>query len=245
MIFILYISRSGSTLLTDRLMSKFEIYFLPEMDLVNYLVEHVDSKSLIVNSKGAFEDVIENDYKFPDLKMNKEKFNKLLQNHEGDDLGVFLQSLGKEYFNEVNSNNLILGFKGNYLFNFLNISYYLPESKFITITRDVRGIFNSQKRSVVPETGMPFSQNPYRVAKEWNRANSLIEVARKELPNRFLEVQYENLLYQPDKTLEEIGDFYKLPKRSDDFKKPKTPKFFIPQRYHNLHQKVSQITTVR
>ena len=130
-----------------------------------------------------------------------------------------------------------MGFKGNYLFNVLNISYYIPESKFVVITRDVRGVFNSQKNSIIPEKGIPFSKTPYRLGKVWNQANALIELCKKKFPKRFLEVQYEEFLSYPDQTLEKIGEFHNLQKRGNKVQKIH---FFIPERYHMLHEKVNQ-----
>jgi len=81
-----------------------------------------------------------------------------------------------------------------------DILYQLyAQSKFIHLVRNPMGVVASQKKLNHNE--------PLYYAYRWNLINSKIELLKQKKPNNFITVKYEDLINNPEKSLNEICSF--------------------------------------
>lgn len=170
-IFISYINRSGSTLLLNML-SKLKGFFVcPEsnqfFDLFLQKPNEFFGESLAFRNK--FHLAISQDPQIKHLKLDKiygiDKIPK-----GGTNLEMFFNLLD-DYKNLVMPGAKHIVYKHNNLYQLMDKVPIIPGHKtmFITLIRDVRGIFASQCKTVNPYSGHRLNNNPLITAYSWNK----------------------------------------------------------------------------
>ena len=78
---------------------------------------------------------------------------------------------------------------------------YFPEALHIHLIRDPRAVYYSQKKSIDPFKGTPFSRSPLKTAMEWKRAIRLISDYPEE---KVKIIKYEELVDRPKDLFKKI-----------------------------------------
>ena len=76
-----------------------------------------------------------------------------------------------------------------------------PEIKYIHIIRDPRAVYSSQKKSIDPFSGKPYSSSPLKTAMEWKKAVTSFSQHKRE---NTIQVKFEDLVQNSIKTLNTI-----------------------------------------
>lgn len=119
--------------------------------------------------------------------------------------------------------------------------WHIPESmdhftdaKFLHLLRDPRAVFHSQKHSIDPFTGKPYSTSTLKTAMDWRKAAGL-----SEYHGKIMELRYEDLIASPEKTIQNVLTFLDLKQA----KKALGGETFIDRmevRDKQLHQEITQ-----
>lgn len=196
-LFVLYLSRSGSTLICDRLMGRFQVTILPETNLVGVTMKSLDKNGRIVSPYRTYNLILKKDYKFKDLGIEKDELKQLLDQHKGWQIKEFLNNLGNLYQKKQGLTDHIIAFKGSNIFQVRQLIKYIPDSKFLNIVRDVRGTFNSRKMAF-NNSNKPFKNNVFLEAKKWNDGNANFYWLKRNHSGNTCEVFYENFVAKPE-----------------------------------------------
>jgi hypothetical protein len=79
-----------------------------------------------------------------------------------------------------------------------------PDFRLIHLVRDPRAVYASQKRSINPYTGRPFSKGPLDAARQWYR--SVVEAERID-SERWMNLRYEDVLDSHERCVEQVLTF--------------------------------------
>jgi hypothetical protein len=79
--------------------------------------------------------------------------------------------------------------------------HHFPEALYIHLIRDPRAVYYSQKKSIDPFKGTPFSRSPLKTAMEWKRAIRLISDYPEE---KVKIIKYEELVDRPKDLLKKL-----------------------------------------
>ncbi len=71
---------------------------------------------------------------------------------------------------------------------------HFPEAKYIHLIRDPRAVYYSQKYSLDPFKGIPFSRSPLKTAMEWKKG---VRIITANLEEKVKVVKYEGLVNDP------------------------------------------------
>lgn len=238
LVFLTYIPRSGSTFLSKLLDEYKEIGVSIEANIPDGFR---NGKCFVTNDAELEEylDRLYNDDKFRFWGIPRKNLKTILRKKEyplkfNDILPVILS----KYFKTEDKKIWIL--KLGYYINYVNqLKKLFPNSKFIFIIRDPRGIFNSQRTSMLPNKNKPMARNTFhsfRLARKFNKVSLIIE---KYLSKDWMYVvQYENLIKDTKNELIKILNFLGVSniknKKRNYFKK-------IPEAQRNLHKKINSI----
>lgn len=234
--FIMYDSRSGSTLLSA-LLNQYrgvsvsqETAFIPRiLETVGPYNEIRDINSVIeaITSEVQFNELLMNhDAVIEKLKNNKNKLTKLRA----------IQIILNEYFKNRDPDAWVWVVKSPRIyFHSSELIRLFPKARFIHIIRDGRAVFNSKKgmRSV---HGRKTQSNLLKAAYDWKKRLSM---ARK-LGARQIEVRYEDLVTDAPREIDRLLDFLGIPK-SDRIKTKDQHDYArsIGEKQQHLHTKVS------
>lgn len=148
-----------------------------------------------------------------------------------------LKGLAKQIYIESGSNldsllgdNTIWGLKDPQLTEYIDVlRNFLPESKFIIIVRDGRGVTNSYM-----ENKWGLGTNAYYGALRWKRE---VEEQLKfiaEMPQNFLFIRYEDLVTDLEMTLKKVCDFLECSLEPEMLEYDKQESYYNVQR-ENIH----------
>jgi hypothetical protein len=154
-------------------------------------------------------------------------------------IGRFLSLICPIYRDNNFPDSEIFGIKkGGYMRYSKKLKMIFPKSKFITIIRDGRAIFNSKKHSKKSETGKPFETNSFRAAKVWCEKLRLLKEIKTNYAEDTLNIFYEQMVTETDQTLRSVFDFLNIPY---DLSYPSTGKqYSVSNRYGNLHENIEK-----
>lgn len=237
--FIFYDSRSGSTLLARLLVDELGVIIPPESRFLPPLLAlgSGNSKSITVEQ---FLSVLSEDWKFQDWNIDLgELEHYLAETKINCNKRELLNGLIRFYIQKAGiaqANLAYFGFKkGNYQYHTSEISTIYPQSHFICLVRDGRAVFNSKKTSLYSETGLPFETDPTQAAKEWVRCLQSFEYILSHYKSRSALVHYEDLIMNPDNTIDQLADFLEIPRLRGKHQKAQ---YQVPTRYGELHKNV-------
>ncbi len=210
-IFITYVNRSGSTFLANIFSKYSEILVCPEADILIYRLLINPNKQFIYDNKQKqqIKSFISNDKK---LKYWGLQINDLLGlNTVKTNFDAFAEILFA-YQRKVKPNATTIVFKGTKLIDlYEKISREIKNKynlKYISIIRDGRAVFASQKRTISPSAKKKFATNPIRVATHWN---GFVNNSLKYKNDRdYFIVKYESLIEEYENSIKKLFEHLEL-----------------------------------
>ena len=167
-IFIIYLNRSGSTFLSNQLSKLSEILVCPEAEvLVNVLLKNPDT-GLNKKDQKILGSAMENDRKLKhwNLDIDLSKTDPLSK------LDLFFNILN-QYRSRTKPGSTLIAFKAVDLINCIEVLHEYGSRKgldiyFISLTRDPRAIYNSQRQTYVEHRKKFMNRNPLAIVYQWN-----------------------------------------------------------------------------
>ena len=236
-VFLLYMNRSGSTLLSALLDRYDAINVTPEANIPDNLL----IKYSPVSSERDLEDYLDKlykDKKFLGWEIDRERLHtRLLSIDYPYGFERILPEILDCYAEGRTSRTTVFK-RGHYIKYVKELRQLFPGCKFIYIERDIRGIYESQKRSIDSVTGRPMARNPVERALKY--VSTIRQVKKYEKGDDFFVVVFERLVSSTDDVLNEILEFLDVePKiRSSASYYDK-----IPQNQRHLHRGLLEKTT--
>lgn len=212
LIFITYVNRSGSTFLAN-LFSKYnEVLVCPEADILIYRLLINSNELFIYNHKQQLQllSILSNDKKLKYWGLQINDLSGL--NTVKTNFDAFAEIL-KAYQRKIKPNATTIVFKGTKLIDLYDkISRETKNKynlKYISIIRDGRAVFASQRRTIDPYTHKPMNTNPFITAKNWNK---LVDKSLKyENTKDYFIIKYEHLIKNCKKILSHLFEKIGLP----------------------------------
>ena len=112
-----------------------------------------------------------------------------------------------------------------------------PSAKYIHIIRDPRAVYHSQKTSINPFLGKPYSSSPLKTAMEWEKAIETTNYNNHQ--HKILQIKFENIVKSPNKSLENIIQFFSVSTKKD-LKSSTTFTDRMVPKDKNLHKKINE-----
>lgn len=206
LLFVTYISRSGSTLFLNQL-SKYENFCVcPEADLLVKEFLYYPLKTFKASAlRKRLANIIANDPKLRAWNISAKEADLISLRRTG--LEIFIAFL-QVYRNRVNPKALTIAFKAVELANcyssFENHAENDYSIKHLAILRDPRGIFNSQSKTKKPFKNKYFNTNPLITAYLFNHMLRSLSTYEKDYPNPVLTLRFEDFIEDPTETIQSV-----------------------------------------
>jgi hypothetical protein len=195
MIFLTYINRSGSTYLVNLLSSSADIIAFPEAEiLVSLFLENPSGRYYPAGKRQLeyLESILKNDPKLKHWGLDTEVI------HPGPaavtNFDHFIRILTM-YRDKIKPGASVFLFKAERLIHLIakirNVPAK-PKINFIAMMRDPRAVYASQKRTLSPLDGKPFSAGPVNTAIQWRQYAGICR-NNENLPG-FNLVRFEDLI---------------------------------------------------
>ena len=226
--FIFYTPRSGSTMLARLICEKSAVMIPPES---NFITKLIDNKHRISNLEDAIA-ISYSDSKFKDYGITTQMLQEKIKEEHFSLTDYILTCLSLfSQKNKVANPFYLIGIKkGSYVSYFKELKELFPKCMFVLLIRDVRAVFNSQKRSIYSVTRKPFEKNPLKLATKWCRVLALYDEILQKYPSDAHVVKYEDIVQANSKSIWEVLDFLKVANTKKVFD------YQIPERYdYGLH----------
>jgi hypothetical protein len=233
-VFLTYISRSGSTFLAK---------LLNEYDDIGVSIEARMPDGILYDSfeiKGP-EDVEKGlEILYSDGKFNAWNIDKQVLKEEICTLPfpVAYEQLLRATLRLSSSNpsaKILVYKNGFYIKHIETVKKKFPDAKFIFILRDARAIYNSRKASLNSETLEPMADNPIPVAKEYKQVSLIVD--RYKDVDWFHVIKYEDLISNTDSEMKRLLAFLATGGEKNLLGRNYVDK--IPEREKHLHTNVS------
>lgn len=238
-IFITYINRSGSTYLAN-LFSKFdEVLVCPEAEvLINKFLINPDKKyDFNSEEQNNVSNILENDNKFKHWGITISDLESL--NGVKTNFDAFIHIL-YVYMQKIKPKATTIVFKGNLLINLFykitSASNNRQDINFISIYRDIRAVYNSQKHTFGSNNKI-LSYNPIQTTIEWIKHINTIENLLHN--NNFYSIKYENFIINTEIVLAEL--LIKLNININSYNKDGDLFSRIPNHQKKMHSNINNI----
>jgi protein-tyrosine sulfotransferase len=212
-IFLLYESRSGSTLLA-KLLDKYEDLGVTIES--NFMVNLLMLKPEFEKSRNVAElfSRMENRDRFANFQVDFHDFMDHYRRKEKKGISAFVESVLQSYFAREKPAAQVWIIKDGHNGLYLNqIHDELPEARFIHLIRDGRGVLNSMMKTVKPYgKGEAMARDPLTAARNWRDLVVRIDTFSEKHPGAVLEVRYENLIEDPGREVARVRDYLGLKK---------------------------------
>ncbi len=200
LVFLTYINRSGSSFLVNELSKHREIFVLPEAEILLEL-------TLLSNENNL--NIIKNNL-YNALTRDKKLSNYNINNNEIEEVFIGVKTKTEvllnfitKYKNKHKAEASIIIFKNRDIYHnyekIYNLTSSFVQTYLISIIRDPRNIFYSQKTTINPYNNRIMNKNPLVLSYLWN---NFIKIT-SNIENK-ITVKYEDLIYNPSKELEKI-----------------------------------------
>jgi hypothetical protein len=244
--FIVYKARSGSTYLADILARHPDIGIAPESNFVLALWNWSGGGSKVVVTRAQLTEVLNLVYsesKFRTWGIDKATLFDELLTCLPLSVGDLARQIISIYCRQRYPGSRIYGLKkGAYIRHIPSLLKLFLDAKLIHIIRDGRAVFASSKKATHSETGLPFETNPSLSALHWKHTVSIFDQYREK--EFALEVKYEELLREPEKTLGEILSFLRVYNKDFPVRallEPHHESLLVHERYAHLHPNVGKL----
>lgn len=238
--FILYDSRSGSTLLASLLNRYKGMQVTLESAYVSRILEI--NKESILKDVDQLVNYLYEEVQFVELNIDKVELTVALKaSTEELTKKSVIEVITSLYFKEKGSASKYWVIKHppyNYLGELINM---FPDVKFIQIVRDGRGVFNSKKRTNSIK-GYAMEDNTLMAALDWKWK---IEKSRK-FSDHVITIKYEDLIGNTEEALSDLMDELSLSKEERELTKEQTDYFHsIGKNQKRLHKNVERLPDVK
>ncbi len=202
--FLVYDSRSGSTLLSSILNTHPEILVTFELEYILIALRKYKEHKKIAFDQELFE-IVNNDKRLKEWPMDFEEILKLKKKCSFD-INSFTNILLQKYADHLNRKpKIILIKQGSLIFHLEDLWKFFPEAPIIHIYRDGRAVFASKKRTINIDTGLPMQKDLEKAAWRWKRIQNL--ALKYKNHENFFEVKYEDLVLDPFSVQKKIWYF--------------------------------------
>lgn len=202
-LFLSYINRSGSTYLANLLGGSDNICSLPEAEvIIKHLLLHPLSHIRKKDIKYLSLRLLDNP-KLKNWNIGNEEISEILANAIGKISFSIFMELVRIYIERNKPQADFALFKGTELLKAYSLNhdfFYQNNIQLITILRDGRAAYASQKSSLGSLTGLPMSTNVITTAIQWK------EFAIKKSSTISIDIKYEDLVLNPAATLKLVSN---------------------------------------
>ncbi|MDM8536270.1 sulfotransferase [Desulfobacterales bacterium HSG17] len=193
-IFLLYVSRSGSTMLSRQLdLHSLDLIVLPEFRLMELLLAKGDYSIRNMN-KGQLMNFIKLDHQLSNLGFNNEDLEKIIQDSVGKGIKILMENISSCYCIKCGIYPKMVMIKnGGLLFLLDKLNKLFSDALYIHIYRDPRAVVNSMIHTISPyfrNEKMGRNDVVY-AARSWLKYMKLVENIKKSIS--IIEVKYEEL----------------------------------------------------
>ncbi|HHT9138482.1 MAG TPA: sulfotransferase family protein [Candidatus Wunengus sp. YC60] len=232
--FLIYNSRSGSTLLSK---------LLDEHEDIGVTVESLFMINLIrlkrwFEKSGDVEKLfhrLEKLDRFYNLQIN---FNDFIAYFDGrKKISSVAEGIIKTYFTREKHQSTVWVVKDGVCGLYINqISAEMPHAKFIHIVRDGRAVLNSMIKSIDPYSKKPMSSDTINHARMWKDMIVRVDLFKEKHPELVLEIQYENLISNTKEEIKRVRWYLGLEEKINT-KNIVSLSYYdkIPQREKSIH----------
>lgn len=194
--FLVFRSRSGSTIFGDRLSRHPGVLVTPESNVAQRLVQYFKENHANDIVQGDILDFIYNEKKFSEWGLPKELLENEIKRYRAHDWATIFYACCKAYRDWKKPAARIVVFKksGWYYKNVNLLLSTFPDSVTIWMLRDPRAMYNSARKALHSEKGTPMAKNMVMNAIGWrDYVNRMLE-AGKRWPGRVCKVCYESFV---------------------------------------------------
>lgn len=235
--FLVYDSRSGSTLLSA-LLNRFAVVTVSQES--GFIPTILEFPGEIDRDKGLDRLLgkIAREIQFVELGLNMNALRARLMEYDGSlSKVVVIGAILEQYFTKRDPVASVWVIKSPRLFFHAScLNRLFPGVKFIHIVRDGRAVFNS-KRTMKSVHGRLTQNNLIKAALDWK---ARLRMGRA-LGETLLEVRYEDLLASPDAALSRILDFLGVPRNGRAMTKSQEDYAgIIGKKQRHLHKNVGE-----
>lgn len=232
-VFLTYLSRSGSTYLSSKLSEYADIGVGIEADFVDGWI----TPGFCIKSQkelGAYLDRLYESYKFCQWNVDRALLEKQVQEYGTPlDFSQLLTGALSLYFKGASCPVMV--HKGGHYYRAINsIRKEMPTARFIFVDRDPRAIFSSMKKSLDSKTNRPMLEDVLHFAFGYLDTQERIKQFANE--SFFHLVRYENLLKNESEEIEKLVRFLGVRRK----KKEQDSRYFdvVPDAQKHLHRNI-------
>jgi hypothetical protein len=234
--FIFYDSRSGSTFLADLLIKYGPIAIPPETNFIPILLDSCAGEVVSDGNLTKWLELTYSDPKFSDWGIDEAEIIEAIRGGFPIDVRGFILLLCEIYKKKFFPESQLFGIKKNYIRHYRLLNEIFPESRFVTIIRDGRAVFNSKKKSIYSVTGRPFETSPIRAARAWVEEMKWTAEIMNHIPSLSFKIRYEDLVEEPEECTRKTLSFLGL---EDSEFCSSARGYYVPGRYgKDLHKNV-------
>ncbi|MCK4854752.1 MAG: hypothetical protein KAT31_10830 [Bacteroidales bacterium] len=210
-VLLTYVNRSGSTYLANLLSASDDICVCPEGDLLVSLFLESPGKAFRLDKhrRTKLVKLIQSDSKLKYWGVGDDIFN-ILEDADSN-IVAFLAFLHYYQLNQKPEASCIL-FKAERLADLFSAIENSRGSgntfKYLSIIRDPRGVYESQRRTQVPGTGRSMSSNPVYTAIYWNHHIRAILKCRKHID--CYQILYNDFIWKMDEVIRTLSIYLGL-----------------------------------
>lgn len=209
MFFIIGNPRSGTTLLRLMLTVHPKIHVPPECGFIIWWANKYfhEGRFIELSEINKIINDLRSSKKFEFWKLDCDEMQDAFRRLDSIRYETICTALYRLHANKAGKINVLLGDKNNFHTKHIpELNKIFPECKFIHIVRDGRDVAASYLTLNKPRTTSDYyprlNKNIEAIAQEWSENVSIVSSSLKDLHHsRFVEVKYEDLVTEPQKTL--------------------------------------------
>ncbi|MBU1003194.1 MAG: sulfotransferase [Proteobacteria bacterium] len=237
--FLIYDSRSGSTLLSSQLDAHKDIVVTTESNFMRLLLEQQKQLKGATTSEKILT-ILRCGERIAQLDLPDRLIAARLPSSGPYSISSVAQALSEAYADHIKpeAKNVIIKDGANgYWIN--QITQHLPEAGFIHILRDGRAVFNSKRFTERPYApGKIMARDTLTAARHWRSFVNHVHGFTKLHPEKILTVCFEDLLKYPDRTVATVYRSLGLPADNNASSTEYSKR--IPAKESAIHQKITK-----
>lgn len=215
--FLLYFSRSGSTMLANQIAKLMpDVLVFPELDFVGDLFAYGDEYVRSLSAEKLFQ-LLSKDEKLVDIGFSESIWRELVVKCEGEGVIFLLTEITNLYARQSGQGQpqVVLFQRGTLLSVAQDILEIYPSARFIHIFRDPRAAISSIVR-VRSASFVKFDRqrmgrsDAIGLGKNWIKYTGRVNGLENSHPDNVMQVRYEDLCAHKESHLQEISEFLKV-----------------------------------
>ncbi len=219
LIFLTYINRSGSTFLANLFSKSPDVLVCPEGEILmnELLVNPGQHSNMKKENRNKFIRHFKEDPKLKYWNLSEDIFENLPENANNFEIFILIIT---SYKNQIKPEASVILFKAErliHLFDNLMEFVSFDETCFLSIIRDCRGVYASQKITIIPDSDKLMSRNPVQTAMNWkihvNKALNMSQAGVLEV------IRYEELILNTEEMFSRLLGKTGIPFFKDSGKK--------------------------